>query len=99
MLPSRSFETLDTWPSVHPFGMCGQDGSTTNFGTSTLDAGRGELAEARRNPAVPNATIATKTIAALNHNLRHRFMMRILLLVSLSPGLRIQPFIVDRTTL
>src|ERR1700720_131924 len=34
MLPSGSLATLDTWPSVHPFGMCGHDGSTSNFGTS-----------------------------------------------------------------
>src|ERR1700730_7731052 len=34
MLPSGSLATLDPCPGVHPFGMWGQDGSTSNFGTS-----------------------------------------------------------------
>jgi hypothetical protein len=82
MLPSASLAALDAWPSVHPFGMCGQDGSTTNFGTSTFDAGRGGVAEARCDPAIPNTTTTAKTMAALNHKFRFRFIMRILLLVS-----------------
>ena len=81
MLPSASAAALDTWPSVHPFGMCGQDGSTTNFGTSTFDAGRGGVAEARCDPAIPNATIATETLAAANHKFRFKFIIRILLFV------------------
>src|ERR1700680_5106704 len=79
MLPSGSFATLDTWPSVHPFGMCGQDASTTNFGTSTLDAGRGGAAEARCDPAITNATTAAKKIPALTHNFRFTFIILILL--------------------
>src|SRR5580700_9931811 len=65
MLPSESLAALNTWPSVHPFGMCGQDGSTTNFGTSTLLAGRGGAAEIRRDPAIISVTIAAITIPAL----------------------------------
>src|SRR5580693_7989657 len=68
MLPSASLAALDTWPSVHPFGMCGQDGSTTNFGTSTVLAGRGGAAAVRRDPAISNATTAAKMITALRHN-------------------------------
>src|ERR1700732_1395556 len=78
MLPSGSLATLDTWPSVHPFGICGQDGSTANFGTST-DAGRGGAAEAWRDPAITNATTATKAIPALTHNFRFTFIILILL--------------------
>src|SRR3984893_12683983 len=65
MLPSASAAALDTWPSVHPFGMCGQDGSTTNFGTSMLLAGRGGAAEIRRDPAIISVTIAAITTPAL----------------------------------
>src|ERR1700730_13485766 len=79
MLPSGSLATLDTWPSVHPFGMCGQDASTTNFGTSTLDAARGGAAEARCDPAITNTTTATKTIPALTDNFRFTFIILILL--------------------
>src|ERR1700687_413327 len=79
MLPSGSHATLDTWPSVHPLGMCGHDGSTTNFGTSTLDAGRGGEAEAQCDPAITNATTANKTIPALTHNLRFSFITLLLL--------------------
>src|ERR1700681_269596 len=68
MLPSRSFDTLDTWPSVHPFGICGQDGSTTNFGTSTLAAGMGGAAEVRRVPGIRSATTTARTIPPLQHN-------------------------------
>src|ERR1700688_3524684 len=68
MLPSASAAALDTWPSVHPFGMCGQDGSTTNFGTSTLVAGRGGAAEGRREPAIVNANNTVKTTPALIDN-------------------------------
>src|ERR1700681_2090691 len=68
MLPSASLAALDTCPSVHPFGMCGQDGSTTNFGTSTLDAGRGEAAEVRREPTMTNARITAKTMPAITDN-------------------------------
>jgi len=82
MFPSASLAALDTWPSVHPFGMCGQDGSTTNFGTSTFDGGRGGAAEAQCDPAITNAPTAAKTIAALNHKFRFKFIMRILLFVS-----------------
>jgi len=66
--PSVSLAALDTWPSVQPFGMCGQDGSTTNFGTSTLSAGRGGAAEVRRDPAIANATTTARTMPALRHN-------------------------------
>src|ERR1700675_3580544 len=79
MLPSASAAALETWPSVHPFGMCGQDGSTTNFGTSTLDAGRGGEAEAQCDPATTNATTANKTIPALTHNFRFSFIAPLLL--------------------
>src|ERR1700675_1604414 len=82
MLPSGSLATLDTWPSVHPFGMCSQDGSTANFGTSTSDAGRGGAAEAWCDPAITNAKNAIKTIPVLTHNFRFTFMIRILLSVS-----------------
>src|SRR6266404_484406 len=95
MLPSGSLATLDTWPSVHPFGMCGQDGSTSNFGTSTLDAGRGGVAEARCDPAITNAATATKTIPALTHNVRFTFITLILLFGSswdCSGSIRSTPF-------
>jgi len=69
MFPSASLAALDTWPSVHPFGMCGQDGSTTNFGTSTLD-GRGGAAEAQCDAAITSAPTAAKAMAALNHKFR-----------------------------
>src|ERR1700676_386744 len=80
MLPSESHATLDTWPSVHPFGICGQDGSTANFGTST-DAGRGNAAETWRDPAITNGTTATNTMPALAHKFRFTFMILILLFV------------------
>src|ERR1700730_15395448 len=83
MLPSGSHATLDTWPSVHPLGMCGQDGSTTNFGTSTLDAGRGGAAEAWCDPGVTNVATATKTIPTLTHEFGFRFIILILPLISL----------------
>src|SRR3979490_661489 len=79
MLPSGSLATLDTWPSVHPLGMCGQDGSTTNFGTSTMDAGRGGAAEVRHNPAIANATTATPTMPALTYNFLFAFIILSLL--------------------
>src|ERR1700752_1079858 len=79
MLPSGAFDTLDTWPSGHPFGMCGQDGSTTNFGTSTLDAGRGGVAEARCDPAIVNPAPPKKTMPALRHNFRFSLITLLLL--------------------
>jgi hypothetical protein len=54
--------------------MCGQDGSTANFGTSTFDARRGGLAEARCDPAIPSATTAAKATTALNHKFRLDFI-------------------------
>src|ERR1700675_4125455 len=83
MLPSGSHATLDTWPRFPPFGMCGQDGSTTNFGTSTLDAGRGGAAEAWCDPAVTNVTTAITTIPTLMHEFGFTFIKLILLLLSL----------------
>src|SRR6266853_2177749 len=83
MLPPASLAALDTWPSVHPFGMCGQDGSTTNFGTSRLDAGRGGAAEAWCDPAITNVTTATKTTPRLTHGFGFRFIILILLLISM----------------
>src|ERR1700726_4686339 len=67
MLPSASLAALDTCPNVQPFGMCGQDGSTANFGTSTLEAGCWGAAAVRCDPAITIATIATKTIPAVTH--------------------------------
>jgi hypothetical protein len=61
--------------------MCGQDGSTTNFGTSTLDR-RGGAAEAQCDPAITITPTAAKAIAALKHKFRFKFIMRILLFVS-----------------
>jgi hypothetical protein len=58
--------------------MCGQDGSTTNFGTSTVDAGRGGAAEAWCDPAVTNVTIAATTIPTLAHHLGFTFIALIL---------------------
>src|ERR1700731_3669313 len=81
MLPSGSHATLDTWPSVQPFGICGQDGSTTNFGTSTSDAGRGGAAEAWCDP-ITNDTTAIKTMPALTQNFRLAFTILILLFFS-----------------
>jgi hypothetical protein len=68
MLPSASAAALDTWPSVHPFGMRGHDGSTTNFGTSMLEGGRGVAAEVRRDPEITSATTAAMTMPALTVN-------------------------------
>src|SRR5580704_3819988 len=90
MLPSASLAALDTWPRVHPFGMCGQDGSTTNFGTSTVDAGRGGVAEAWCVPAVTNVTTATKTTPTLTHDFGFTFIILILLFLSLSVTALIQ---------
>jgi hypothetical protein len=64
MLPSASLAALETWPSVHPLGMCGQDGSTTNFGTFTVVAGSGGAAEMRRDPAMARIANVTMTVAA-----------------------------------
>src|ERR1700719_78508 len=82
MFPSESFAALDTWPSVHPFGICGQDGSTTNFGTSTLDTWLGGAAEVRCDPVITKAATTAKTIPALTHNSRLMVITRILLFIS-----------------
>src|ERR1700674_3482125 len=79
MLPSGSHATLDTWPIVHPFGMCGQDGSTTNFGTSTLDAGRGGAAEAWCDATITNITTAATTILRHKYNFGFTFILLTLL--------------------
>ena len=70
-----SVAALDTWPSVQPLGMCGQDGSTTNFGTLTVDAAWGCAAEVSCDPAIKNAATAAEVIVAANCNFRLRLMM------------------------
>jgi hypothetical protein len=69
MLPSGSLAALETWPNVHPLGMCGQDGSTANFGTLTSDAGLGGAADALCDPTIPNVSAPDKTIPAVTHKL------------------------------
>src|ERR1700741_210098 len=68
MLPPASLAALDTWPSVQPFGMCGQDGSTTNFGTSTLPPGMGGAAEVRCHPGITSATTVARARPASTDN-------------------------------
>ncbi len=74
MLPSASLAALDTCPSVHPFGMCGHDGSTVNFGTPTLEAGRCGAAAVRCEAVITHARIARMTMPTLKRCLWFMFM-------------------------
>src|SRR5215467_11343096 len=71
MLSCSSAATLDTWPSVHPFGILGHDGSTANLGTSRLEPERAS-ALVECVPETTNAAI--KPTPAQTNSIRSIFM-------------------------
>src|ERR1700728_2770062 len=72
-LPSASLAVLDTWPSVHPFGMCGHDGSTSNFGTSRVDVALCCAPVSLCDPEITSAVTATKATPPPTLSLRFIF--------------------------
>src|SRR5215467_2671920 len=71
MLSCSSAATLDTWPSVHPFGILGHDESTANLGTSRLEPERAS-ALVECVPETTNAAI--KPTPAQTNSIRLIFM-------------------------
>ena len=79
IFPSASAAALETWPSVHPFGICGQEGSTENLGTATLETEPASAAEVWRETRIVNAAIMAR-VATAGHAICARNICRFVLI-------------------